>query len=143
MGRSLLLGLSCLLAACLSFTPKPPRYEPVILPSGVVVTDLAVPDRGRRARSGDRIALHYELSLGDGTPVDSSYERGAPIELVLGESVLLPGLQEAVVGMRRFGRRKVVVPPEVAYGDEGLPPRIPPRAVLRVLVELMELEPGD
>ena len=140
----LLLGFLAL-TSCISLGPEPPAYEPVVLASGVVVHDLVVPERteeDRVAEIGDLVSLHYELSLNDGTLVDSSYERGLPIEIVLGDGVLVPGLDEGVRGMRLFGRRKIVVPPELGYGDEGVPPRIPGRALLLLEVELMGLEPG-
>ncbi len=138
-----LLPLLCVLlaTACLS-NPRPPEYEAVVLPSGVVRKDLVVPEQGVASKPGDRVTLHYELRLGDGTLIDSSWDRGTPIEVVLGDGQLVPGIEQGLVGLRRFGRRRIVVPPELGFGEEGVADRVPPRAILYVTVELMELEPA-
>ena len=110
------------------------------LPSGVLVQDLVVPEAGPVARAGDRVVLNYEIRLADGSSVDSSWDRGQPLETELGAGLLPRGLEEGVLGMRCFGKRRVFVPARLAYGSEGRPPRIPPDADLECVLELMELE---
>jgi peptidylprolyl isomerase len=143
--RALLLVpvLALATTSCAWFRPKPPEYEPVTLPSGVVVQDVVVPEEGAPARLGDLATLHYELRLRDGTLIDSSIERGQPIEIRLGSGDFPRGLEQGVVGMRLFGRRNLVVPPSEGYGAEGKPPDIPDGAFLFFLLELMGLEQGE
>ena len=131
------------LSSCALLRVPPPEYDPVALASGVTYQDVVVPEAGQPARFGDAVAIHYRLTLNDGTPVDSSYDRGVPFEMVLGASAPLPGLQEGIVGMRLYGRRRISVPPELGYGEEGLPPSIPGNAILRADVELMRHEPAE
>ena len=137
---SLLAGT---LTSCAWFRARPPVYEPFRLESGVIVQDLVVPESERIAVPGDRVTICYTILLEDGTRVDSSLDRGQPIEFQLGAGDVPRGLDEGVVGMRLYGRRQLIVPPELAYSAEGMPPLIPPDATLRFEVELMGLEPPD
>ena len=122
------------------FPTRAPVYRARVLPSGVVTRDIAIPNSGPVLAGGERIALDYELYLQDGTLVDSTADRGMPIEFVLGDGTLGPGFEEGLIGMRLHGRREIVVPPELAFGEEGLPPRIPGRAILRMRAELVRIE---
>ena len=126
--------------SCSALHVAPPTYEPVLLESGVLIRDQVVPEEGPLAREGDLVHLHYEMRLADGTVVDSSFDRGQPLETRLGDGLLPPGVEQGVVGMRRFGRRELVVPAALGYGDEGLPPSVPANAELHLDLELMELE---
>ena len=141
-GRGIVLAILAgwLLTSCALFRPSPPSYDPIELASGVLVQDVLVPEEGPRAREGDLIRLHYRLALADGTQVDSSFDRGQPVEVRIGEAVLPRGIEEGILGMRLYGQRRLVVPPAEAYGPEGLPPHVPPDAVLHVDLELMGLE---
>ena len=135
-----LLGLSALLGGCTLFRPDPPEYDAVVLESGVVVKDLVVPEAGATAREGDAVAVEYDLALESGEQVDSSRTRAVPVRFRLGEGRAPAGLEQGLIGMRLFGRRLIIVPPELAYGEAGRPPRIPPNATVRFDVELVELE---
>jgi len=136
------------LALVVSFTcscfcgPRHPIYAPVLLESGVEVTDIVIPELGPEVVAGDRVLLHYELKLADGSLVDSSFERGQPIEVVVGEGELPAGLEEGLLGMRLFGKRRLVVPAALGYGEEGLEEQVPPNALLYFLLELMGLTPS-
>jgi FKBP-type peptidyl-prolyl cis-trans isomerase len=139
--RLLLLALlPCALSACGLLRDRPPEYEPVQLASGVRVQDLVVPEEGPVAASGDRVTIDYRLALLDGTVADSSRDRGQPISFVLGDGEVPAGLEQGIQGMRLLGRRRVRIPPELGYGSQGRPPRIPPDSVLVVDVELLALE---
>ncbi|MCZ6597973.1 MAG: FKBP-type peptidyl-prolyl cis-trans isomerase [Planctomycetota bacterium] len=148
-GRLLLAAVPALLGlgSCSLFRPKPPTYDPIVTASGLEIQDLVVPEIGERtAASGDEIAIHYEGRLQDGTVFDSSYTRGEPIEFELGAGQVPAGLDEGIVGMRVFGRRRLTVPPHLGYGAEGVPDRVPPNAVLVFELELLEiagLESGE
>ena len=135
---ALLLALSSLPSCCL-FRVRPPEYDPVILENGLVIQDEVVPEEGPLATAGDTVSIHYVMRLGDGEVVDSSLERARPVSFVLGEAQVPKGLDLGIVGMRCFGRRRLVVPPLLAYGDEGYEPLVPPNATLYVSVELLEL----
>ena len=67
------------------------------------------------AKAGDKIKLHYECKLDDGTLFATSHGRD-PIEFVLGTTQIIPGIQEAVLGMQPGERKTVTIPPEKAYG---------------------------
>lgn len=135
-----LLALLLATTACVTLPTRAPVYRPRVLPSGVVTRELTLPNEGHALEGGEHIALDYELYLQDGTLVDSSADRGMPLELVLGEGSLGPGFEEGLLGLRVHGRREIVVPPELAFGEEGLPPRIPGRAILRMRAELVRIE---
>lgn len=138
--RSLLIALMAAGAAsCAWFRPRPPEYPLVRLPSGVVVHDLVVPENGEPAKTGDTVTLEYQLGLEDGTIVDSSLEHGQRLHFRIGDGQVPTGLEQGVEGMRLFGRRELIVPPELGYGKEGMPPVIPGNARLYFEVEMMEL----
>lgn len=88
---------------------------------------------------GDRVAVHYTGTLEDGTVFDSSYERGQPIEFVLGQGMVIPGWEQGIAMMRQGGQATLIIPPELAYGPQGSPPTIPPNATLTFEVELVNI----
>ncbi|MFT5288695.1 MAG: FKBP-type peptidyl-prolyl cis-trans isomerase [Planctomycetota bacterium] len=143
--RSLLLVL-CLLpvSSCGLLGSRTVSYDSKTLSSGVVLRDLVVPDKGLKARLGDRVAIEYELFLrgesGRWESIDSTWDRGRPARFELGGGEVPAGLEEGLRGMRLFGQRRIVVPPAQGFGDVGQAPLIPPGATLRFEVELMELE---
>jgi peptidylprolyl isomerase len=94
---------------------------------------------GEQPVSGDRVAVHYIGTLADGTVFDSSYERGQPIEFVLGQGMVIPGWEQGIAMMREGGKATLVIPPDLAYGPQGSPPTIPPNATLTFEVELVEV----
>lgn len=128
-------------ASCACFRPDPPVYPAVLLPSGIVVRDLVVPDQGRSVAFGDTVALRYELRLKTGALIESSLDTGLPLRFEVGSGAVPRGLEEGVLGMRLFGRRRLEVPSELAFGAAGSPPRIPPDADVTFDLELMEHVP--
>jgi len=102
--------------------------------SGLKYWDLEEGD-GAPADSEKRVTVHYTGYLVDGTKFDSSRDRGPPSTFPLNR--VIPGWTEGVGSMRQGGRRKLVVPFELAYGASGRPPVIPPRAMLIFDVELI------
>jgi|SRR5688572_30161711 len=139
--RLVALVLVPLLAGCAWFRPRPPEYDAHTLPSGLIVRDLVVPEGGGEVAQGDTIAVHYDLRLVDRSLIESSTDTGRPLRFQVGEGTLPRGLEEGVLGMRLFGRRRLTVPPQLGYGAAGRPPRIPPDATLIFDVELMEHVP--
>lgn len=107
-------------------------------PGGVYFQDTFL-GSGQEARRGRQLVLEYTAWLPDGTAVASSAESGRPLTRVLGGTEMIRGWQEGLEGMREGGRRKIVVPAHLAYGTAGLPPRIPPQAVLVIRTELVDV----
>jgi peptidylprolyl isomerase len=141
--RSLALLVPLALTGCAWFRPGPPEYDAVQLDSGLVIRDEVVPESGPAVAPGDVVALNYELRLaGERTPVESSTDMGQPLRFTVGEGKVPAGLEEGVVGMRLFGRRRLDLPSTLAFGSAGRPPRIPPDAAVVFEVELMEHEPA-
>ncbi len=134
----LLCGLQ---SSCVLWRARPPVYDTVALENGLVYQDEVIPEAGPIAASGDAVAVHYEMWLANGEKVDSSLDRSIPIEFVLGHEQVPVGFELGVIGMRLFGRRVVVVPPELGYGEEGIPSLIPPDSPLHLHLELIELHP--
>ena len=115
-----------------------PEGETVTTASGLVITEL-------RAGTGDHptrnsiVEVHYHGTLENGKVFDSSVERGQPARFPL--SRVIPCWTEGVQRMRVGGKSRLVCPPEIAYGQRGAPPRIPPNATLRFDVELLKIVP--
>lgn len=107
--------------------------------SGLQIIDEVV-GTGQEAKSGDTISVNYTGWLADGTKFDSSYDRNQPFDFVLGAGNVIKGWDEGVVGMKVGGKRKLIIPPDLAYGAGGYPPTIPPNATLTFEVELVAIK---
>ena len=90
---------------------------------------------GEHPRASDTVDVHYEGKLLDGTVFDSSYKRGESIQF--GLSQVIAGWTEGLQLMKPGGKCKLTIPPELAYGEAGSPPRIPPASTLTFEVELL------
>ncbi len=111
----------------------------VITESGLKYYDLEVGD-GPSPQEGQSVSVHYTGWLEDGTKFDSSLDRGQPFSFVLGIGQVIPGWDEGVATMKVGGKRQLVIPPELAYGDRGAGGVIPPNATLIFDVELMDVQ---
>ena len=105
--------------------------------SGLRITDLVVGD-GAEATSGQTVVVNYRGTLANGTEFDSSYGRG-PFSFPLGAGRVIQGWDEGVAGMKVGGKRKLVIPPDLAYGERGAGGVIPPNATLTFEVELVRI----
>jgi FKBP-type peptidyl-prolyl cis-trans isomerase FkpA len=106
--------------------------------SGLYYEDVTI-GTGTVAELGRHVEVHYRGWLSDGTAFDSSYERNEPIDFVLGTGAVIPGWEEGIVGMREGGRRRLVIPPALAYGRDGAG-EIPPYATLVFETELVQVQ---
>lgn len=104
-----------------------------------LIIEEIVTGAGREARSGYRVQVHYRGTLEDGRQFDASYDRGQPFQFRLGAGQVIPGWDQGIDGMREGGRRKLTVPPHLAYGPQGAAGIIPPNATLIFEVELIEV----
>jgi FKBP-type peptidyl-prolyl cis-trans isomerase len=108
--------------------------------SGLKMEDVKVGD-GPEAKVLDFVEVHYTGWLTDGKQFDSSVDRGEPLPLVLGASHVIKGWEEGVAGMKEGGKRKLQIPPDLAYGPRGRP-GIPENATLVFEIELLKVKPG-
>ncbi|MFT3668194.1 MAG: FKBP-type peptidyl-prolyl cis-trans isomerase [Pseudoxanthomonas sp.] len=143
--RSLLLAFSLtLLAAC---TPPGP-------PPGGSVADLQRLDKqagtGTVATSGSDVTVHYTGWLYDenapdkhGMKFDSSVDRGEPFTFLLGAGQVIRGWDEGVAGMKVGGKRTLLIPADLGYGNAGAGGVIPPGASLVFDVELLDVKPHE
>jgi FKBP-type peptidyl-prolyl cis-trans isomerase len=107
--------------------------------SGLQYQDL-VAGAGAEAVAGKSVTVHYTGTLQDGSQFDSSVDRNQPFSFTLGAGQVIPGWDEGVAGMKVGGKRKLVIPPGLAYGAQGYPPVIPANATLTFDVELLEVK---
>lgn len=94
---------------------------------------------GPKAQPGDTVSVHYAGYLLDGTKFDASYDRGQPIRFPLGQGMVIPGWEEGIALLGKGGKAKLVIPYQLAYGEAGRPPVIPPMATLVFDVELVDI----
>jgi FKBP-type peptidyl-prolyl cis-trans isomerase len=120
---------------------KPAEAAPVDPgPSKLAIIDDVV-GHGSEAKPGDTVRVHYTGTLMSGVKFDSSRDRGTPFDFKLGTGAVIKGWDEGVAGMKIGGKRRLVIPEAMAYGQAGSPPNIPPKAGLKFDVELLELNP--
>jgi FKBP-type peptidyl-prolyl cis-trans isomerase len=92
---------------------------------------------GRRPTEYNRVKVHYHGTLQNGTVFDSSVQRGEPI--VLGLNQVIPGWREGIPLMKEGAKYRFIVPPNLAYGSRGAPPKIGPNETLIFEVELFQV----
>jgi FKBP-type peptidyl-prolyl cis-trans isomerase len=109
-----------------------------VTPSGLWFVDMT-PGTGASPKPTDKVRVHYTGWLADGTKFDSSVDRGQPAEFTL--NGVIKGWTEGVGGMKVGGKRYLVIPPELGYGQQGAPPKIPPWSILVFEVELLSIPP--
>ena len=118
--------------------PKPELPKEFTTASGLRITELRI-GTGAVPTRNDRVRVHYVGRLMNGRKFDSSYDRGQPTEF--GVTSVIKGWTEALTTMKVGGKRKLVIPPDLAYGARGYPPVIPRSATLLFEVELLDIVP--
>jgi peptidylprolyl isomerase len=118
---------------------KPEVPQPAGTPPDELVADDVVVGEGDAAKPGDHVTVHYVgVSFSDGTQFDSSWDRGAPFDFPLGAGRVIQGWDYGVTGMREGGRRTLVIPPSLGYGERGIGP-IAPNETLVFVVDLVKV----
>lgn len=111
--------------------------------SSEAVTELQIVDitegDGDEASSGMSVTVHYKGKLIDGAQFDSSYDRGQPFTFNLGAGQVIKGWDQGVKGMKVGGKRKLIIPAHLGYGDRGAGNLIPPNSTLEFEVELLSV----
>jgi len=106
-------------------------------PKDLEITDVW-PGTGKEAGPGDTVQVHYVgVSFSSGEEFDASWNRGEPLRFKLGVGQVIAGWDQGVQGMKVGGRRKLVIPPNLAYGDRGAPGAIKPGETLIFVCDLV------
>ena len=113
-----------------------PGAEP---PADLVITDVTEGD-GAEATSGSTVSVHYVgVAHSTGEEFDASYNRGTPLQFRIGVGQVIQGWDEGVEGMKVGGRRQLVIPPHLGYGDRGAGGVIKPGETLIFVVDLIKV----
>jgi len=106
-------------------------------PNELEITDLTE-GSGAEATAGSTVSVHYVgVAHSTGEEFDASYNRGAPLDFRLGVGQVISGWDQGVQGMKVGGRRKLVIPPDLGYGDRGAGGAIKPGETLIFVVDLL------
>jgi peptidylprolyl isomerase len=116
----------------------------VTVPTGAPPKKLEVKEleegSGAEAKSGDKVTVQYVgVNYKNGKEFDSSWSRNEPFPFALGAGEVIPGWDQGVEGMKVGGRRELIIPPELAYGEAGAPPAIGPNETLVFVIDLLEV----
>lgn len=107
--------------------------------AGLITEDILI-GKGKEAVAGSKVSVNYVGTLVNGTKFDSSYDRNEPFQFILGNGEVIEGWDKGILGMKEGGKRKLTIPPDMGYGEDGAPPAIPPNATLIFEVELLKVE---
>ena len=109
--------------------------------SGLEYVEI-VEGKGSRPKAAESVSVHYTGWLKSGTKFDSSRDRGQPFVFPIGRGRVIKGWDEGVGSMKVGGKRKLIIPAHLGYGDSGAGGVIPPGATLIFEVELVGIEPA-
>ncbi|MBU2103527.1 FKBP-type peptidyl-prolyl cis-trans isomerase [Patescibacteria group bacterium] len=113
--------------------------NPEELPTELSVSDV-VEGTGPEAKAGDTVTVNYVGALPDGTIFDASAKHGKPFSFTLGAGQVISGWDQGLVGMKVGGKRRLVIPPDMAYGNQAVGDVIPANATLLFEVELVGVQ---
>jgi FKBP-type peptidyl-prolyl cis-trans isomerase len=148
--RTLLIGITLAIAACQKPIPgviATAKFDPALhvdlksstkTPSGLYYRDVTV-GTGPVAAAGQQVALNYTGWLADGTQFDATKAGDPPLAFQLGTHRVIDGWDEGVAGMHVGGRRQLIIPPSLGYGQTTMGP-IPPNSILVFTVDLISAQ---
>lgn len=113
------------------------------LPPGMTKKIIQEGEGDERPEDGYELTVHYTGTFEDGTEFDSSHSRGSPFNFTLGSGEVIKGWEIGLKTMKRNEIAEFSLPPELAYGERGSPPTIPPNTRLNFIIELMDWVPDD
>lgn len=117
----------------------------ITVPKGAPPKKLEVEDlvegEGAVAKAGSQVSVNYSgVIYSTGRELDNSYDRGQPLDFPLGTGQVLPGWDQGIEGMKVGGRRRLTIPPDLAYGDQGSPPDVKPGETLIFVIDLLGVQ---
>jgi len=112
---------------------------PPALPDGITIKLLRAGVSDVYPQVSQSLAVHYDAYLPNGKMWDSSRRRGMPLRFRLGTGQVVRGLNDAVAQLSQGMRARVIIPPEMAYGERGFPGLVPPNTAVEFDVELLEI----
>jgi len=130
--------------ALVAAIPKDLESKPAVpplegTPPAELVSEDIVKGKGPPAKAGEQLTMQYVgVSWSTSQEFDASWDRGEPFAFQLGAGMVIPGWDQGLEGMRRGGRRLLVIPPEMGYGPQGQPPAIGPNETLVFVVDLVK-----
>lgn len=107
----------------------------------IAVEELSAGE-GPGAKAGDSVEVHYRGKFLNGLEFDNSYDRGKPFEVKLGGGQVIPGFDQGLVGMKKGEKRRVTIPYQLAYGEQGRGGSMPPKSTLVFELELVAIKSG-
>jgi peptidylprolyl isomerase len=137
MRRFILASLVVGLSASGLYAAK--KQDMITTASGLKYIDTVV-GQGASPKKGKRVTVHYTGTFPDGKKFDSSVDRNEPFEFILGVGQVIKGWDEGVATMKVGGKRKLIIPSHLGYGERGAGNVIPPNAELHFDVELLKVE---
>ena len=111
-----------------------------VMADGLQINNI-VEGEGAEIINHSKIQVHYTGKLQDGTKFDSSYDRGQPFSFQIGLREVIEGWEIGLMGMKVGGKRTLIIPPELAYGERGAGDLIPPNTTLIFEVEIIDIQP--
>jgi FKBP-type peptidyl-prolyl cis-trans isomerase len=122
-----------------SLTTNTPKKTMTTTSEGLIIEDITV-GTGETAQVGQTVSVHYVGTLQDGTKFDSSLDRGQPFSFTIGQGRVIQGWEQGVQGMKVGGKRKLVIPPALGYGDRAVGNVIPANATLVFEIDLLAVQ---
>ncbi len=151
------LLLALVLTGLLMGCDSAPEEEPIVIPAPLVVaaSDFTTTQSGLRyydhavgeglaATDGSTARHHYTVWFESGTLIESSYTTGSPVTIVVGAGEVIEGWDEGLLGMQKGGYRQLVIPPALAYGENGSASLgIPANTTLIIEIALLDVTASD